>query len=128
MGGHSCAACEQFSVVKASRSTKNMSSPTPSSVEELEVWVVEEFEVLVRSMKGKKIGTILQLISPMIHDASQIYENLYKVKEGDTVKIVFKFDEDISQGEGSEKEGGARKLQRKERMRFQFCVLTNTHT
>jgi hypothetical protein len=66
--------------------------------------IEETVEVLVRGIKEGKVTTIMQFLSPMIIGASSLYETLYKVKEGDSIKIIFKFSaspEDTSQGEGA---------------------------
>jgi hypothetical protein len=53
---------------------------------------VKEVEVLVRGVERNKVTTITKFVSRMINDASSsIYEELYAVKVGDSIKIVFKF-------------------------------------
>ena len=67
---------------------------------------VEEHEVFVRSTKGKEAGTIVQLVSWMIDDASEKYQRLYQVEVGESVNIIFKFknDEDSSEVATTERE------------------------
>jgi hypothetical protein len=53
---------------------------------------VKVVEVLVRGVKRNKVTTITKFVSQMIDDASSsIYEELYTVKVGDSIKIVFNF-------------------------------------
>ena len=46
------------------------------------------------------MGTVGQLVSPMIDDASDTYERLYQVKVGESVNIVFKFTTSEERTEG----------------------------
>ena len=76
--------------------TKGMSTPLSTDVEELEVAV---------SLKGKdveKVRTVGKLLSPMIDDASHIYERLYQLKEGATVTIIFKLTDSQDKIKGEE--------------------------
>jgi hypothetical protein len=61
---------------------------------------VEELEVVVTSWKGKDVGTVGQLVSPMIDDASDTYERLYQVEVGESVNIIFKFTTSEKRAEG----------------------------
>jgi len=73
-----------------------MSTPLSTDVEELEVAV---------SLKGKdveKVRTVGKLLSPMIDDASHIYERLYQLKEGATVTIIFKLTDSQDKIKGEE--------------------------
>jgi hypothetical protein len=71
---------------------RNMATPTVPNVEEL--------EVVVTSWKGKDVGTVGQLVSPMIDDASDTYERLYQVEVGESVNIIFKFTTSEKRAEG----------------------------
>ena len=66
---------------------------------------IEEHKVFVKWRKDDGASTIVQLVSWMIDDASEIHERLYKVEVGGIVNIIFKFtnDEDSSK-DASERE------------------------
>jgi len=68
------------------RKTKIMANQVLTYGEQVEVWV--------KSVKGKdvrNVGTLGQLLSPMINDASPIYGRLHQLKVGASVNIIFKF-------------------------------------
>ena len=59
----------------------------------------QELEVVVRSWKQKDVGdarTVRELLSPMIDDARTIYERLYQIEVGASVRIVFKWSRKVS--------------------------------
>jgi hypothetical protein len=68
---------------------------------------IQKVEVLVRGVVTEaKVTTILHLLLPMINNASAFDETLYKVKEGDRIKNLFKFEasENLSQAKKGSKE------------------------
>ena len=53
---------------------------------------VKEVEVLVRGVKRNKVTTVTKFVTVMINDtSSSIIEELYAVKVGDSIKIIFNF-------------------------------------
>jgi hypothetical protein len=73
---------------------------------------VEQLEVLVTSLKGKdvrEVGTLGKLLTPMIDDASEIYERLHQLKLGDRVIINFKFVTSNEETNGNAEEVGGDK-------------------
>lgn len=72
----------------------------------------EQLEVLVTSLKGndvKNASTVGKLLSPMIKDASHLYERLHQLKVRACVNIIFKFDTSREETNGDAKEVGVDK-------------------